>query len=155
MASGLIPDPANLAAILSDEFLQMSVAIDQIRTTNRNLSDADAQRLGTMEEQLDEVSGQLNAEAIAQILASIRPQLDSITQATQAANEALKKAQDIQKAFNIAAAAVALGGAILTGNLGTIAGAVGGVVSAVRGSGTATGGTITGGTAAAGGTSGS
>jgi hypothetical protein len=141
MASGPIPDPENIAAQLSDEFLQMSMAIDQIRATNPNLSDADAQRLGTTARQLDELSDQLNAAAVAQILTSIQPQLNSIMQATQAAKEALKRAQDIQKDFNIAGAALTLAAAILAGNLPTIAAAVGGVVSAVSGKGTAGGGT--------------
>jgi hypothetical protein len=141
MASGPIPDPENIAAQLSDEFLQMSMAIDQIRATNPNLSDADAQRLGTTARQLDELSDQLNAAAVAQILTSIQPQLNSIMQATQAAKDALKRAQDIQKDFNIAGAALTLAAAILAGNLPTIAAAVGGVVSAVSGKGTAGGGT--------------
>jgi hypothetical protein len=140
MASGPMPDPENIAAQLSDDFLQMSMAIDQIRATSTNLSDADAQRLGMTARQLDELSDQLNAAAVAQILASIQPQLASITQATQAAKDALKKAENIQKDFNIAGAALTLAAAILAGNPSTIASAVGGVVSAVTGKGAAGGG---------------
>jgi hypothetical protein len=150
MASGPVPDPANVAAELSDEFLQMSMAIDQLRATSPNLSDADGQRLGTMARQLDELSDQLNAAAVAQILASIQPQLSSIAQATQAAKDALKKVADIQKAFNIACAGVTLASAVLTGNLSTIAAAAGGVVMAVKASGTSTSGAAAAGNTAGG-----
>lgn len=133
MASAPTSGDPSQAAQLSDLFLQFSMALDQYRSAT-DLSAADAQRLGTIARQLDELSDQLNAAAIGQILQNLQPNIDDIVATTKSAQEAIKKANEIQKVMNIAGAALCLASAVLTGNPQTVLSALGGVASAVAGS---------------------
>jgi hypothetical protein len=154
MVSAPLPGPQNGAAQLSDLFLQFSMSIDQIRANNPNPASTGSQSLGTIARQLDELSDELNAAAIGQILQNIQPNIDNIIQTTKAAQEAVKRANSIQKIFNIAGATLTLASSILSGNPSTIVSAVAGVATAVAGgAGPAAGGNPT--TPGSGGTTGS
>jgi hypothetical protein len=133
MANGPVPTPQNEAAELSDLLLQFSMSIDQIRMDNTDLSDADAQRLGTISRQLDELSDELNAEAIGQILQNIQGNVDNIIQTTKDAEDAIKKAKNIERTFSIAGAALTFAASFISGNPSTIISAAAGLASAAAG----------------------
>jgi len=132
MPSGAGPKPQEQAAQLSDLFLKLSIAIDQFRSTAPGLSNEQVLTLGTVARHLDEISGQLNAEAVAEILQRIQPSIAKIVQATKDAQQAVKTIKKIESVVAIATASLALATAILSGNLSTVESAIGGVASAVQ-----------------------
>lgn len=141
MSDGITPAIQDQAEQLADGFLQLSMTLDQIRATDSSLSDADAQTLGTIARQLDELSDQLNAAAIVGILQSIQPNINNIIQTTKDAQNAIKTIGKIQKIVSIGGAALTLAAAIVSGNPATVLSAAAGVVKAIGGSGApATGG---------------
>lgn len=134
MSNGATPSTQDQAAQLADLFLQLSMMVDHIRATDPDLSDSDAQSLGTLARQLDELSDQLNAAAIANILQSIQPNITDIIQTTKNAQAAIKEAGKIQKVFSIAGAALTLAASFVAGNPSTILSAAAGLATAIGGS---------------------
>jgi len=130
MASGSTPGDQNPAAVLSDLFLQMSMAIDQVRESSQDLSDADAENLEKTAQQLDEWSDELNAAAIGEILQNMQGDVDNIIETTKAARDAVKKADSIEKVFQLAGAVAGLAASIVSGNPTSILSAAAGVVKA-------------------------
>src|SRR5579871_6692715 len=130
MPSGATPQEQ--AAQLSDLFLKLSIAIDQVRDTAPALSAEQVQMLGTVARHLDELSEQLNAAAIADILQRIQPNIAQIVQATKDAQQAVKTIKKIENVVAIATASLTLATAILAGNPQTILSAAAGVASAVK-----------------------
>lgn len=126
---------------LSDELLKLSMLLDQMRVTSSNLSPSDIQHLGDIARQLDELSDQLNAAAIGQILQNLQPSLSNIIQTTKDAQSAIKEANTLQKVFSIAGAALTLASALVAGStsaigaaMDTLAGTIaGGTASAAAG----------------------
>ena len=131
MPSGAGPKPQQQAAQLSELFLKLSMAIDQFRDTATGLTTEQVLNLGTVARHLDEISGQLNAAAIAEILRRVQPSVDKIVKATKDAQKAVKTVKKIQSVVANATASLALAAAIVAGNPGTIESAVGGLVTAV------------------------
>jgi hypothetical protein len=131
MPNGAPPNAKNQADQLSDLFLQLSMTLDQIRTTNPDAPQA--QSLGTISRQLDELSDQLNAAGIAQTLQNIQPNINNIIQVTKDAQNQVKTIKDIQKVFSIAGAALTLAASIVSGNPATIISAAAGVATAIGG----------------------
>src|ERR1700733_3387547 len=128
MSNGPTAAPQNQAGQLSSLFLPLSMTLDQIRASTSNT--AQAQSLGTISRQLDELSDELNAAAIAQTLQSIQPNIANIIQITKDAQNQVKSINDIQKVFSIAGAALTLAASIVGGNPATILSAASGVVTA-------------------------
>jgi len=132
MSNGTTSAAQNQAAQLADLFLQLSMTVDQVRA-KPGVSDAESQSLGTVARQLDELSEQLNAAAIAQILQGIQPEINRIIQTTKDAQQAIKTIGSIQKVFSIAGAALTLAAAFVAGNPTTILSAAAGVATAIGG----------------------
>jgi len=132
MPTGAGATPQEQAAQLSDLFLKLSIAIDQVRDNTPALTADQVQTLGTVARHLDEISGQLNAAAVAQILQRIQPNINQIVQATKDAQQAVKTIKKIENVVAIATASLSLATAILAGNPQTILSAAAGVGSAVK-----------------------
>jgi hypothetical protein len=132
MPTGAGATPQQQAARLSDLFLKLSIAIDRVRDTAPTLTPEQVQTLGTVARHLDEISGQLNAAAIGEILQRIQPNLNQIVKATQDAQLAVKTIRKIEGVVAIATASLTLATAILAGNPQTILSAAAGVASAVK-----------------------
>jgi hypothetical protein len=127
--------PVNTAAQaeqLSDLFRQLSMTLDQYRAANvAELSEEQRHQLADNAQHLDDFAEQFVGEAIEATIASIQGNINNIMAATKDAQQAFKTAAKIEKVASIAAAAVALGAAIASGNPGTIGSAVSGLASAV------------------------
>jgi hypothetical protein len=127
---------ADQAQQLSDLFRQLSMSLDQYRAANAAaLSAGQRQQLADNAQHLDDFAEQFTGQAIQATVTSIQGNIKNIIAATQDAQKAIKKAALIEKVASIAAAAVALGAGIATGNPETIASAADGLVSAIGGNG--------------------
>ena len=134
MSNGLTPVSQEQLDKLSNFFLELSMTLDQIRASDARLSDAETKQLGAMARQLNELSGEVDAAAIGQLLAGLQPRLDNIIQTTRAAQEQAKEAKTIQKVFSIAGAALTLASALASGSAPAVLAAAGGLGGAIGGS---------------------
>src|ERR1700689_163536 len=91
-------NPASQASELANQFLQLSMAVDQVRQANlTKLSPDDRQRLSDCAQHLDDFAMQFTAQSIAATLASIQANLKNIMGATADAQKAIKTANTIEK----------------------------------------------------------
>lgn len=126
-------DPVKQAEGLARTFFSLSNAVDDFRLRNFNaISAAEQQRLKDQAQALDTRGQQYTADALAAILQGIQPHLRNIQQATQSAQEALARLNDVVKGIAIVDAAVALVGSIVAGDLGLIGGNVEGLFEAIN-----------------------
>ena len=126
-------DPVKQAEELARTFFSLSNAVDEFRLRNFNaISAAEQQRLKDQAQALDTRGQQYTADALVAVLQGIQPHLRNIQQATQSAQEALARLNDVVKGIAIVDAAVALVGSIVAGDLGLIGGNVEGLFEAIN-----------------------
>jgi len=127
-------DPVTQAAELAQIFFDLSNAVDDFRLRNfGSLSHAQQQQLKEEAQALATRGQQFTAAALGAILARVQPHLQNIKRATQDAQDALARLNDVAKAIAIVDAAVALAGAVMTGNLDAIGDQAQGLFQAVTG----------------------
>jgi len=114
-------DPVKQAAELAQIFFGLSNAVDDFRLRNfGSLTPAQQQQLKDQAQALDTRGQQFTADALGAILQAIQPHLADIKQATKDAQDALRQLNDASAGLAIVDAAVALVGAIASGNVGSI-----------------------------------
>jgi Fic family protein len=125
-------DPKQAEA-LAQAFFSLSNSVDEFRLRNYGaLSAAQQQQLKDLAQVLDMRAQQCTADALAAILQGIQPHLRNIQQAIQGAQDALGRLNDVVKGLTIVDAAVALVGAVMTGDLGSVGDNLGGLVQAIQ-----------------------
>jgi len=114
-------DPAKQAEELAQIFFDLSSAVDKFRLDNYGaIPPAVQQRLKEQAQALDTRGQQCIADALGAIVQGIQPHLADIKQATQDAKDALAHLNEVAKGFAIVDSAVALVGAIVAGDWGSI-----------------------------------
>ena len=125
-------DQAAQAGQIADFFEKLSLGLDQYRAANTaKLLPEQRQQLADNAQRLAGYSEQFTADAIAATLAKIQDNVANLINATKDAKQAIKTAAAIEKVASIAAAAITLGLSIASGNPGSIATSVTGLVTAV------------------------
>ncbi len=125
-------DPVKQAEELAQIFFSLSNSASNFRLDNYNaLSQAQQQQLKDQARALTMRGQQCTADALGAILQDIQPHLPGIKQATQDAQDALARLNDVVKGLAIVDAAVALAGSIMTGDMASIGGNVQGLFDAV------------------------
>jgi len=126
---------------LADQYALLADSINKFRLARQSeLSDEEFAALGDVEASLLHLSSQLVGQAIADTLAKAEVDAAQIIASAKAAQDAIRKSQEVQREFAIATAAVAMGLAISKGDVGGIGSGVMGLVAAIRGSEASTAG---------------
>jgi hypothetical protein len=119
---------------LAQAFHDIAVEVGQVRldaiTAGSQLTDPAIVQLQGYVYSLMTIAGNFAVQAANLTLANADQAVNEISLATQAADKALNKLQDIDKAVNIASSVIVLAMAISTKNMDQIASAAKGVVTA-------------------------
>jgi hypothetical protein len=105
------------AGEIADQLVTLAELISDFRFKNfADLSTEDSQNLRLMVSSIRRQASDLTALSIGQKIANIQDNLKAIAEATNEAEKALSQIQEIRKAFDIAAAIIRLGAAVITLN---------------------------------------
>jgi cob(I)alamin adenosyltransferase len=128
------PNGAVTAGDLADLFNDLSQAIDDFRLSDRVPVGTPATELARLKDEaqaLEDRAHQFTAQSMAATLAAIQSDLQKIAAATATAKTQLAHLNNVSKAISIATAGVALGAAIATGNIPSIAATAGAFAQSV------------------------
>lgn len=118
---------------LGYSFLSIANSVDEYRMENRRqLSDDENQSLKILHSSLTQYADDLFATSAITLVSEVGGSLQKLKEVTAGINATYRKLRRVQKAIGIAAAAVAVGGAVLSKNPKSIKEAVTGLVNAVK-----------------------
>jgi hypothetical protein len=122
---------AQQANDLSSNFLGLPQAIGDFRYDNwSTLTKEDNQNLGNLQWSILNYGEDILALSATLVMAEVEGSLAQINSVTQQIKGTIDTLQKVQKALNVAASIVTLGGAIISKNPKAIAGGIQGVVDA-------------------------
>lgn len=116
---------SRLANELADNYSQIAITIGEYLITNSgSLSDDEKKELKKQYNSIMEISNKLFTLSATLVLEEIKEPLDSLGDITKKIKKDYKLLQNIQKAINVAAAAVKVGNALLKNDLPATADAI-------------------------------
>jgi hypothetical protein len=125
-------DVAKQAEKMQRIFFALSQAVDAFRLRRfDDIPEGQQKQLKQQAQALETRAQQYTADALAAIAGGIEPHLKNIQKATQDAQEALARLNDIAKAAAIVDASVALVGSIASGDIAAVGGNVENLVQAI------------------------
>lgn len=130
---------ADEARSLGQQFHDAAVAVGNYRFGTPGLSPQEIHQLESFQWTLLNYSSDFATAAISIALADVQGTMDSLNAATTAIGAVVKKIETVDKVLRVAGSLAVLGAAIVTGNPGTIATAVGGVINVAAAKDTKTG----------------
>ena len=119
------------ASDLASNFLGLAQAVGDFRFNNwNNLSKAENQKLGSLQWSILNYGEDILAQSTSLVMNDVQDSLARISDVTQQIKGTIDQLQKVQKAINVAASIVTLGGAIVSTNPQAIADGIKGVIEA-------------------------